>query len=279
MPFGFEGHFFIPLFIAKANSDKRIDLMRPYILAETNWKALKDETFDVAILPWGATEAHNYHLPYGTDVFEADAIAAEAGKIAWEAGAKVIVMPTIPFGVNTGQSDIYLDINLNPSTQLAILNDIVQVLDRQQVKKLLILNSHGGNDFKTMLRELGLKFPEMFLASCNWFNALDKTLYFEEGGDHADEMETSLIQYLHPHLVLPLEEAGEGKEKKSIITGIREGWAWSERRWSMVTEDTGIGNPKASSDVKGAKYFEAVTQKVAQLFVEVAEMDVSNRYG
>src|SRR5690606_1462133 len=98
IPFGLEGHFFIPLFIAKANSDKRIDLMRPSILAETNWKALKDETFDVAILPWGATEAHNYHLPYGTDVFEADAIAAEAGKIAWEAGAKVIVMPTIPFG-------------------------------------------------------------------------------------------------------------------------------------------------------------------------------------
>ena len=253
--------------------------MRPYILAETNWKALRTERFELAILPWGATEAHNYHLPYGTDVYEADAIAAAAGKLAWEAEAKVVVMPTIPFGVNTGQSDIYLDINLNPSTQLAILDDVITVLNRQGIKKLLILNSHGGNDFKVMLRELGLKFPEMFLASCNWFQALDKNQFFEHEGDHADEMETSLIQYLHPNLVLPLEEAGEGKEKKSKIKGIREGWAWSERRWSMVSEDTGIGNPKASSKEKGAAYFEAVTKKVAELMVEIAELDVDNRYG
>jgi len=252
--------------------------MRPYILAETNWKALKAEKFELAVLPWGATEAHNYHLPYGTDVFEADAIAASAGKLAWEAGAKVVIMPTIPFGVNTGQSDIYLDINLNPSTQLAILDDIVQVLDRQQVRKLLILNSHGGNDFKTMLRELGLKFPDMFLASCNWFQALDKKLFFEHEGDHADEMETSLIQFLHPHLVLPLDEAGEGREKKSKIQGIREGWAWSERRWSMVTEDTGIGDPKSSSREKGAAYFQAVTQKVGELMIEIAQLDADNRY-
>lgn len=253
--------------------------MRPYILSETNWKAIRTEKFELAILPWGATEAHNYHLPYGTDVYEADAIAAAAGKLAWEAGAKVVVMPTIPFGVNTGQSDIYLDININPSTQLAILDDVVQVLDRQNVKKLLILNSHGGNDFKTMLRELGLKYPAMFLASCNWFQALDKKLFFEHEGDHADEMETSLIQYLHPNLVLPLEEAGEGKEKKSKVKGIREGWAWSERRWSMVSEDTGIGNPKASSKEKGAAYFEAVTKKVAELMIEIAELDVDHRYG
>lgn len=252
--------------------------MRPYILSETNWKAIKETDFELAILPWGATEAHNYHLPYGTDVFEADAIAAAAGKIAWEAGAKIVVLPTIPFGVNTGQSDIFLDINLNPSTQLAILKDIIEVLNRQNVKKLLVLNSHGGNDFKTLLRELGLQFPEMFLASCNWFQALDKKEFFEHEGDHADEMETSLMQYLHSHLVLPLEEAGEGNEKKSKITGIREGWAWSERRWSMVTEDTGIGNPKASSREKGEKYFKAVTQKMAELYIEIAEVKVENRY-
>ncbi|MEX0883451.1 MAG: creatininase family protein, partial [Cyclobacteriaceae bacterium] len=110
--------------------------MRPYILAETNWKALKEKKIELAILPWGATEAHNYHLPYGTDVFEADAIAAEAGKLAWEKGAKIMVLPTIPFGVNTGQSDILMDINLNPSTQLTILKDIAAVLQRQGIPKL-----------------------------------------------------------------------------------------------------------------------------------------------
>ena len=76
--------------------------MRPYILAENNWKAIKDTQFELAVLPWGATEAHNYHLPYGTDVIEADLIAAESARIAWEAGGRVIVLPTMPFGVNTG---------------------------------------------------------------------------------------------------------------------------------------------------------------------------------
>ncbi len=129
--------------------------MRPYLLAETNWKAIQHEKFELAILPWGATEAHNYHLPYGTDVYEADHIAAESARIAWEKGAKVIVLPTVPFGVNSGQTDILLDINMHPSTQLAVLNDIVEVLNRQGIHKLLVLNSHGGNDFKPMLRELG----------------------------------------------------------------------------------------------------------------------------
>jgi len=252
--------------------------MRPYILAENNWKNLQHERFELAVLPWGATEAHNYHMPYGTDVFEAESIAAGAGKFAWEKGAKAVILPTIPFGVNTGQSDIYLDINMNPSTQMSILKDILTVLDRQGVKKFLILNSHGGNDFKTMLRELGLLFPDMLLVTCNWYQALDKSLYFEEAGDHADEMETSLIMYLHPHLVLPLEEAGEGKEKKSVIQGIREKWAWAERKWSEVTQDTGIGNPKKSDAEKGERYFYDVCAKVGQLIVDICKVDKRRMY-
>jgi creatinine amidohydrolase len=131
------------------------------------------------------------------------------------------------------------------------------------------LNSHGGNDFKTMLRELGLRFPEMMLFTCNWFQALDKSKFFEESGDHADEMETSLIQYLTPNLALPLSEAGNGEEKKSTIKGIQEKWAWAERKWSQVTEDTGIGNPKKASPEKGRLYFDAVTDKIAELIQEI----------
>lgn len=252
--------------------------MRPYILAESNWKYIKEQHFDLAVLPWGATEAHNYHLPYATDVYEADAIAAESARIAWEKGAKLTVLPTIPFGVNTGQSDIKLDINMNPSTQAAILADVIEVLNRQGIKKLLVLNSHGGNNFRTMLRELGLKFPEMFLCTCDWFKSMDKAQFFQEQGDHADEMETSLIMHLHPHLVLPLEEAGAGREKKIKIGGMREGWAWSERRWSQISADTGVGNPKFSSAEKGARFFAAVTEKVGQLLYEIARADTNDLY-
>ena len=113
-----------------------------------------------------------------------------------------MILPTIPFGVNTGQTDIYLDINMSPSTQMAILKDILTVFNSQDIKKFLILNSHGGNDFKMILRELGLAFPKMFMSTCNWFHALDKSEYFEEEGDHADEMETSIMMHIHPEFVL-----------------------------------------------------------------------------
>lgn len=253
-------------------------MIRPYILAETNWKEVKGSAYDLAILPWGATEAHNYHLPYATDVIEADHIASASAKIAWENGAKVIVLPTIPFGVNTGQADIKLDINLNPSTQFAILTDIIEVLLRSGIFKLLILNSHGGNDFKQMIRELGLKYPKMFLSTCNWFQALDKKDFFELPGDHADEMETSLMMHLVPQLVLPLEEAGDGKEKKNKIKEFSEGWAWSERKWSQITADTGVGDPRKASKEKGEKYFNAVTAKIAGFLQALAKADTGNMY-
>ena len=252
--------------------------MRPYILAETNWRDIQHQNFEVAVLPWGATEAHNYHLPYATDIIEADNIAAEAARKAWEAGAKVIVLPTIPFGVNTGQTDILLDINMSPSTQAAVLNDVLEVLNRQGIKKLLVLNSHGGNDFKMIIRELGLKYPNMFISSCNWFHSMDKSKFFENPGDHADEMETSLILHLRPDLVLPLEEAGNGRDKKPKIKAYREGWAWAERKWSQVTEDTGVGNPKKATKEKGERFFEAVTDKMSELFVDLAKANQDDLY-
>jgi len=252
--------------------------MKPFILANTSWKTVKDQHYELAVLPWGATEAHNYHLPYGADIIESEKIAAESARQAWDLGAKVVVLPVIAYGVNTGQWDIRLDMNLNPSTQFAILDDLIAVLNRQGIYKFLIVNGHGGNDFKQMLRELGLKYPKMFLCSCNWYQSVDKSIYFEEDGDHADEMETSLLLYLTPELVLPVSEAGNGKAKRLKIKSLNEKWAWTERRWSKVTQDTGIGDPSKSNAEKGEKYFKAVTQKVAQLMLEISKADLKDLY-
>ncbi len=252
--------------------------MRPYILAECTWQYLKVAKIELAVLPWGATEAHNYHLPYAADNIESEYISAEAARLAWEAGVKVIVLPTVPFGVNTGQPDILLDMNMNPSTQAAILRDVVQVLNRQGIHKLLIMNSHGGNDFKPILREIGLNYPEMFLSTCDWFRSVDKAEYFDHDGDHADEMETSLLLYLRPDLVLPLKKAGPGREKHVQIKAIREGWAWAERKWSRVTADTGIGDPSKATAEKGEKYFRAITRKMSELFIQIARTEEKDLY-
>ena len=253
-------------------------MIRPYILAETNWKHLKDESFDLAVLPWGATEAHNYHLPYATDNFQAAAIVQESAKIAWERGSKLIVLPTIPFGVNTGQKDIYLDMNLNPSTQLAILRDLITVLNAQGIHKLLIFNGHGGNNFKPLVRELGLEFPNMFISFCFFPQTLDKSQYFDEEGDHADEMETSLMLYLRPDLVLSKEHWGSGVAKKFKMKALNEGWAWAERQWSKVSEDTGVGNPEYASAEKGQRFFKDICEKVAELFEALVKADLDKLY-
>ena len=252
-------------------------MTRPYVLAETTWKLVSAAKFDVAILPWGATEAHNYHLPYGTDVYECDYFAAESARLASEAGARVVALPTIPFGVNTGQLDIPLCINMNPSTQAMVLRDVVSSLDQQGIHKLLILNGHGGNDFKQMIRELQ-PATRVFLCAVNWWQIVDGREYFDDLGDHGGELETSVMLHCHPELVRPLKEAGDGKARRPRVTAMREGWAWSPRKWTQVTADTGIGNPKAATADKGARYASAVTSRLAELLKELAEVDPSDLY-
>jgi creatinine amidohydrolase len=250
---------------------------RPYILAETNWRAVKDTPFEVAILPWGATEPHNFHLPYATDNYETGALAARAAEIAWNKGAKVVVLPTVPFGVNTGQLDLKLAINMNPSTQAALLDDIVTAVAGQGMKKLLILNGHGGNDFRQMIRELQPKI-DLFICTINWYTCVKSSDYFNEPGDHAGEMETSLMMSLEPDLLRPLSEAGPGKANRFRIAGLRDGWAWAPRQWSKVTADTGTGNPAASTPEKGEKFMKAVAERIGGFLVELAKADVADMY-
>lgn len=250
----------------------------PYLLATTNWKVVQETDYTVAVLPWGATEAHNYHLPYGTDNYQAEYIAAEAARIAWSKGAKIAVLPVLPFGVNTGQLDIKLCMNLNPSTQLAILKDIVDVLARHNIHKMVIFNGHGGNHFKQMIRELFTHFPKVFVCSLNWYQAADQGKYFEDLGDHAGEMETSAMLHIAPDLVRPLEEAGDGAAKRFRIKAFNEGWATTPRAWTKVTKDTGVGNPYKGSAEKGAAYITETVEKISQFFVELHEADLTDMY-
>ena len=243
---------------------------RPYMLAETNWEAVRDTAFTTAVLPWGATEAHNYHLPYATDNYQADHVAERAAAIAWEKGARLLVLPTIPFGVQTGQLDIKFCMNLMPSTQLAILKDVCDVLVRHGVSRLVIFNGHGANNFMPLIRELAGLYPTLLVCSLNWFQAAEKKGLFEAAGDHADEMETSVMMHIAPWLVRPLSEAGDGANKRFKPEGFSKGWAWTQRPWSLITADTGAGNPYASTPEKGSRFLDACVSNIADFLHEVA---------
>ena len=72
----------------------------------------------MALLPLGATEPHNLHLPYGTDTFQVEVIAAGPVPIATQAGARVLQLPACPYGTETNQMKFPLAMNLNPTTML-----------------------------------------------------------------------------------------------------------------------------------------------------------------
>lgn len=250
---------------------------RPWVLAEATWGTVRETTYDVAVLPWGATEAHNTHLPYATDTIQCDAIAAEAARIAWDAGTRVVVLPTVPFGVNTGQLDIPLCLNMNPSTQAALLADLVASLEGQGVRKLVVLNGHGGNDFRQMVRELQPR-TRVFLSVVSWYRVVDPATVFHDLGDHAGELETSVMMHVAPALVRPLSEAGPGHARPFRLAALREGWAWAPRHWTRVTDDTGVGDPSRATAEKGARYADAVAIRLASYFAELAAADPEALY-
>lgn len=250
---------------------------RPYVLAETAFRAVRATRYEVAVLPWGATEAHNLHLPYGTDILETQAIAELAAGNAWEKGARVVALPPVPFGVNTTQLDIPLIVNLNPTTMFRVLDDVVASLESEGMRKLVILNGHGGNEFRWMVREL---YPRrrVFIALVEWWKVLDTGRYFEEPGDHAGEMETSVMQELYPELVLPLEQAGEGAVRVPRMKALREGWAWTPRRWTQVTADTGVGDPRRGTPKKGRRFLDDLVPVIGDFLVELAGADTDDLY-
>jgi creatinine amidohydrolase len=251
---------------------------RPYLLAETTWETVRDTNYEVAVLPWGSTEAHNYHLPYATDTIQCDHIAAESARRAWKRGARSLVLPTVPFGVNTGHLDLTGTINMHTSTQAAVLHDVVSSLRRQGLHKLVVLNGHGGNDFTPLIREVQNDLDDVFLCAARWYEIGDQPAYFTEPGDHAGEMETSVMLHVAPELVRPLSEAGEGRARTFRIEALRADWAWAEREWPRVTDDTGVGDPAEASAEKGEAYLDRVSDAIADLLRDLAAADLDDLY-
>lgn len=241
---------------------------RVHILREANFRQLLDAPPAVAVLPWGATEAHNYHLPHGTDIYEAEGLAEEAARLAAGAGARVIVLPAIPFGNNAQQQDQVTTIHLSTATALAILRDVAASLARQGIRRLVIVNGHGGNEFKPLVRDVMLETGMTILVVDFWrVRPAELTRIFADPGDHGGEMETSLVMHLRPELV-DLPAAGPGRTVPWKLPAQDACGAWTPRPWSRVHPDTGAGDPVAATAAKGAEYFAAVTAALADLLVE-----------
>jgi creatinine amidohydrolase len=227
--------------------------------------------YDVAVLPWGATEPHNLHLPYLTDCILSHAVCVDAAELTLgQSGVRCMVMPPVPYGSqNPGQRELPFCIHARYDTQRAILCDTVASLYSQGIRRMVIVSGHGGNNFKNMIRDLSLDYPDFLIATTEWFAIVPCEGYFEVCGNHADELETSVMMHYHPELV-NLSEAGEGKSKPFAVQSLNNNIAWVPRNWQKVTEDTGIGDPRKATAEKGKRYAKAVVEKLSLLFTELA---------
>lgn len=257
--------------------------MRPWKLAETNYGTVKQSHYDVAVLPLGATEPHNLHLPYSADTREGDLIGEQICEAAWQRGAKVLLLPTVPYGTQTNQRQFPFSMNLYPSTLQLVIRDLVESLVQHGIRKVVLLNSHGGNDLKSLLREFYGQTPaHLFL--CNWYTIYSDVYrdIFQEADDHAGEMETSLALAYWPELVGRNADgtltADEGRKRATRFEAVNRGWVSITRPWHLLTTNAGAGNPHAATAEKGHRLMEVVVERLAQFLVELSAAEVDERF-
>ena len=120
-----------------------------------------------------------------------------------------------------------------------------------------------------MIRDLAVDYPDFLILTSEWFTVLPGKDWFDDPGDHADELETSVMMHYHPELV-NLSEAGPGDAHPFALEALRTKTAWLPRHWTKVTSDTGIGNPRLATPEKGRRFAEAVASKYALLLHQLA---------
>jgi hypothetical protein len=168
--------------------------------------------------------------------------------------------------------------NIMPSTLQAILRDLVQSLQASGIDKLLIFNSHGGNELKPMLRELyGLTSVQIFF--CNWFQMIRDVAaeVCQCPEDHAGEMETSMILNFRPELVAHHPDgqlAGDsGQVRPFAFEALEKGWVGITRPWHLLTTNSGSGNPHAATAGKAQQLTQAIVDRVAPFLTQLAAAD------
>lgn len=249
-------------------------------LMEMTLKEVRDfGKIEVAVLPWGSCEPHNLHLPYGTDSLTAEKIAKISIEKANGNGGKIILLPTIPIGVNSNLLEFPMTLHLSPTTQLSILKDIVFALEHHRIYKFVILNGHGGNEFKGLIRELYGK-TKVYIFLIDWWNfrkeVMEKVIE-DKSGEHGNEAETSWVLYLYPELV-HMEWADEGETNESIFEELNEKKVWITRPWHLLTKNSGYGNPKKATAEKGKIIVEETTDKIAEFLLKLSKAEINEKF-
>jgi creatinine amidohydrolase len=247
-------------------------------LLESNLHQITQHEYNVAVLPVGATEAHNWHLPEGQDVLLATHVARTCCQTAWAQCPSIVCLPTLPYGVDCNLMAFPLTVHVSQATLDGMVRDIILSLRRHGIRKVLLLNGHGGNDFVPLARQVQAD-TDVHVFLCNWWQVgADRYAeFFECPDDHAGELETSAAMAVRPDLV-DLSVAADGQIRPFRFEALRQGWVRTSRDFARLNDHCGVGDPRNASAEKGQAYLELVCARISKFLVELAETEIDAHF-
>ena len=253
-------------------------MINEWDLTQTNQARLKQHMPNVAVLGSSAIEAHNYHLPEGQDFLHTEAIVKRVAQMAWEKTSSVICLPTIPYGVDCNLLEFPLTIHVKQTTLDLMLTEIVASLAHHGIRKIVLINGHGGNDFTPLVRQIQVDLG-VFIFWCNIYEVgQDKhNEIFDTADDHAGELETSMALALFPELV-ELEQADSGASRPFQFEALEQGWIKTSRMFSNLNDHCGNADPSLSTAEKGQQYLDFICNRISNFLIELAEADVNDHF-
>ena len=253
-------------------------MIEPWNLAKTNMQQLRKVKPEVAVIGTAAIEPHNLHLPEGQDMLHTTYIIEQCCRKAWEKTKKVICLPTIPFGVDCNLLDFPLAIHISQNSLDSVLRDIIVSLSKHDIKKIVIINGHGGNDFTPLIRQIQCELDVHVFQSDWWKTALDEyASVFELAEDHAGEMETSVALALYPELV-EMAYAAEITVPPYRFEALRQGWVKTSRNFRRLNDYCATADPAKATAQKGQKYLDLVIERLSRFLIDLAESPIDESF-
>ena len=168
--------------------------------------------------------------------------------------------------------------NVNPSTLARVIADLVESLEAHGIGRCLLLNGHGGNDLKWVLRELH-RSTQVHLFLCNWYKVASDvySTIFREKDDHAGEMETSMGLAHFPGLV-SLEQADAGAVQADAVRGDQPGLGRDHPPLAPADDELGAGDPRAATAEKGEALTDLVAERIGRFLQELAASPVDESF-
>ncbi|MGO9135258.1 MAG: creatininase family protein [Methylovirgula sp.] len=253
--------------------------------AEMVWTDFKpDEMGDViAVLPVAAVEQHGPHLPLGVDLLLMQGYIARVAE-RMPAELPALFLPIQSIGTSIEHSDFPGTLSLSATTLMGVLTEIGDCVRRAGCRKLVLLNSHGGNValLDCVAHELRARH-HMFVVMASWhrFGYPDGLFSTEEltHGIHAGDVETSLMLSFRPDLVrmdaaedFASESAALESDFTWLRTGRPTGFGWMTQD---LSEAGAMGNAAAASAEKGEASADYGVTAFIELLQDIEAFDLA----